>query len=53
MPKDRPKMAGTMMKTKSSVIHKVKEMPNSMHSRLLKGEIKGPIFLSFFQEENK
>lgn len=37
MPKDTPKMAGTMMKTSSRVNHTVKEMPRRMHSRLSKG----------------
>ena len=37
MPKDTPKMAGTMMKTSSSVNHTVKEIPSRMHTKLSKG----------------
>lgn len=37
MPKDTPKMAGTMMKTSSRVHHTVNEMPRRMHSKLSKG----------------
>lgn len=43
MPKDTPKMAGTMMKTRSRVNHTVKEMPSRIHNKLSKGLKKSSI----------
>lgn len=43
MPKDTPKMAGTMIKTRRRVNHTVKEMPSSMQIRLSKGTRKEAI----------
>lgn len=37
MPKDTPKMAGTIIKTSRRVNHTVKEMPRRIHSKLSKG----------------
>lgn len=37
MPKETPKMAGTMMKTKSRVKRTVREMPNRLTTKLSKG----------------
>lgn len=38
IPKDTPKIAGTMMNTKRRVHHTVKEMPKSIQIRLSKGK---------------
>lgn len=43
MPKDTPKMAGTIMKTSSRVNHTVKEMPSRIHNKLSKGLKKSSI----------
>lgn len=43
MPKDTPKMAGTMIKTRRRVNHTVKEMPSNMQIRLSKGTRKEAI----------
>lgn len=46
MPKDSPKMAGTMMKTNSRVNHTVKEMPSRIHTKLSNGLKKSSILSS-------
>lgn len=46
MPKDTPKMAGTIMKTSSRVNHTVKEMPRRIHTKLSKGLKKSSILQS-------
>lgn len=46
MPKDTPKMAGTIMKTSSRVNHTVKEMPSRIHTKLSKGLKKSTILTS-------
>lgn len=46
MPKDTPKMAGTIMKTSSRVNHTVSEMPSRMHTKLSKGLKKNAILKS-------
>lgn len=38
IPKDTPKIAGTMMNTRRRVNHTVKEMPKSIQIRLSKGK---------------
>lgn len=46
MPKETPKIAGTIMNTSNSVNHTVNEIPSRMHNKLSKGLKKSSILKS-------